>query len=872
MDQPPKWANRFLEWYCHPRLLEDLQGDLFEIYRITLKTEGKSRADFTFVWLVIRSLRWSAIKDSKSLRLTTLDMYNNYLKIALRFLLGSKLYTSINVTGLAVGMAVFMLIFLYVRDELGYDSYHTKSDSIYRVVSNLTTPDSYFEFAVSPPQLGPNLKKDFPEVIEQLRIVKSEGVPKIGEKIFRDDVGVYSEPSFFSLFDIPILEKNRETPLSEPYTIVLTESAARKYFGDKSAVGNAMEIVGIDQTFLVVAIMQDVPSNSHFSFDYLISISTRESLGYLKEGQWFNLDYYTYLLLPENHSVKELVAKLPDFIENHIGEIQRNAGQSYEFEIQRLTDIHLTSHRMVELGANGNIQYIYIYSLIAIFVLIIACVNFINLSTARASKRAKEIGLRKVVGAVRTQLVSQFLLESTLISVFSFILAVILTTISLTFYNGIIDKDLSIRILFEAQTLLFWIALVFISGFLAGIYPAIVLSRYKPIRALKSGTTTNFDYTYLRKGLVVFQLVISTILIMGTIVINTQLQRMQNQNLGFDREQILTINFDGDETVLGKMDELRSEFLKISNVTNAAFSRFTPSTEVGNWYTMYEGTPGETHNASMYGYLVDYNFIDTYGLQILVGRGFDRTIASDIDEAYIINETAARKIGFINYQDAIDKPINQLGKDGKIVAVVKDFNFRSLHNEIEPLVLQLAPRTLSIMSVKLSSGNVLETINDLKETWSSIVPSVPFEVAFLDQDLTRRYSSEIRTSNVFTIFSGLAIFIASLGLFALSTLSAEQQRKSISVRKVLGATQREVIYDFTLQFFKLSCLALIISIPATYLLAEAWLKDFPYRIDVGFSIFLLGGLATIFVTIITVSYQSFRLSKLNPVQNLRSES
>lgn len=798
-------------------------------------------------------------------------MYRNYLKITWRFLLRSKLYASINVTGLAVGMAVFMLIFLYVRDEISYDTYHNESDNIYRIVSNLTVPDGYFEFASTPPHLGSRLKEDFPEVIDYTRLANLGGVLKVGEKSFRDDRGIYSDPSFFNLFDIPILQKNQDTPLSNPFTIVLTESAAKKYFADEDVLGKTIEIEGIEQPFSIVAVMEDVPANSHFSFDYLISMRTREALDFLREGQWFYLDYYTYLLLPENQRIQELETKLPDFIEKHIGDAQRDAGQTYEFKFQRLADIYLRSSRDVEIGANGNIQYVYIFSLIAIFILVIACVNFMNLSTARASKRAKEIGLRKVVGAVRKQLISQFLMESILISVLSFVLAIVVTMWVLPFFNQIVSKELSMQILFETQTLVFWLALIFVSGFLAGIYPAMVLSRFRPVRVLSSGSPTSSENTLLRKGLVVFQLMISTILIMGTIVINQQLKSMQNQNLGFDKDQILTINFARNNEVLEKMDELRSEFMKNANVANAAFSTFIPSTGASNWYTTYEVTPGEKLNASMYGYLVDYDFIDTYGLEVLVGRGFNKEIPMDVDDAYVINEAAALKIGFENYEDAIGKPINQIGKEGKIVGVIKNFNFKSLHNEVEPLVMQMAPPFLSFMSVRLNSGKALETIGELEETWNSMISSVPFEVAFLDQDLNRRYAAEIRTGEVFTIFSGLAIFIAALGLFALSTLSAEQQRKNISVRRVLGASERGIVYAFAVQFLKLAGVALVVSIPITYWLAESWLNDFSYRIDLGASIFLLGGFITLLVTLLTVSFQSFRLTRLNPAYNLRSE-
>ncbi len=871
MYQPPKWADRFLEWYCDPLVLEDLQGDLHELYKRKYEDRGKLKANASFIWLVIRSFRLANLK-SPSHQKNTFGMYKNYFKIAIRSLSRSTLYSTINISGLAVGMAVFMLIFLYVKDELSYDDYHSKGDNIYRVVSDLTVPDNFFQFALTPPHLGTRLKEDFPEVQDYVRLSSLRGIVKLEEKTFNDEVGLYADPSFFNFFDIPLIEGDEQKALSDPFTIILSESTAKKYFGDEDPIGKLLELDGVEQRFSIVGIIEDVPHNTHFYFDYLVSFTTRESLGIIQGDQWFYLDYYTYVMFPDGFNTEELQAKLPDFIEKHIGDDQREAGQTYEFHFQPLRDIYLKSHRDVEIGANGNLQYIYIFSLIAVFIVVIACVNFMNLSTARSSKRAKEIGLRKVVGAVKRQLVAQFLLESIIITVFAFILSLALTSLALPSFNLIVSKELITSDLFKNAMPLFWALLVGATGFLAGIYPALVLSGFKPINALRASVITGRENTALRKSLVVFQLIISTILIMGTIVISQQLTSMQNRNLGFDKEQMLMVYYASDQMVRNKMEELREELNKNPNVSKVSFSRYTPSTGASNWYTTYELGNGETQNASMYGYLVDFDFINAYGLEMVAGRAFDRSMGTDLDEAFIVNETAALKMGTERLADILGKDISQFGKEGKVIGVVKDFNFKTLHSEIEPLVIQLGtPGNFAMVSIKLKAGVQLQTLESIEDSWKNVITTVPFDAYFLDQELNDRYEAEIRTGKIFGIFSGLAIFIAALGLFALSTLSAEQQRKNISVRKVLGASETGIVYGFANKFLKLAFIAFLVSVPATFLLAESWLENFTYRINVNLSMFLLGGVIILLITLLTISFQSFRLTRLNPAQNLRSE-
>jgi putative ABC transport system permease protein len=869
---PPKWADRFLKFYCKNEYLEEIQGDAHELFEARISEGGNAFARRNFVWDVLRFFKWSNIKQLNKVQINSTGMFKNYIKIAWRGLVRSKMYSIINLSGLAVGITVFMLILLYVKDEISYDKYHAHSERIYRIASDLKTPDNSFQFAITPPHLGELMQSDFPEVTKFVRLSKFFGAIKKGVTTFNDVNSVYADVNFFELFDIPLIEGDRKTVLAEPFSIVVTKSTAEKYYGTEDAIGKILEVEGVEQPFIITGVMEDVPSNTHFDFDLLISMETRNSLGIIQEGQWFYLDYYTYLLLPENVNLADLQSKMPDFIEKHIGQAQKDAQQSYEFEFQPLADIHLNSHRDNEIGANGDMQYIYIFSMIAVFIVVIACVNFINLSTARASHRSKEIGMRKVVGAIRRQLVTQFLVESMILSLISFVTALFLVIWAIPSFNTLINKQLLFDDLFIAQLTWFWIGFVVLIGSLAGLYPALVLSRFNPIKALRSASMTGSRNSALRQGMVVFQLMISTVLIVGAIVINRQLYSMQNQNLGFDTEEMLVIKFGRDQTIMENLETIKTALNGHANVVNTSYSRFAPTAGVSNWYTSYEKAPGETKNASFNGYMIDYDFMATYGLSTVAGRSFDKAIASDMEEGYMINEAAVKAMGFENNEAVLGKEIYQFAKLGKIVGVVKDFNFKALHSAIEPLVIQMGdPSYARVLTIKLSPGSDLQTLVELEAIWKKVVPEKPFQIQFVDEGLKLQYEAEARTEKVFSLFSGLALFIAALGLFALSTLSAEQQKRNISVRKVLGASGKSIAYSFSLQFLKLALFAFLVSAPIVYFAADSWLENFTYRIDVNLSILLLGGAITAIITLLTISFQSFRLTRVNPAQNLRSE-
>lgn len=866
---PPRWADWFLRWYCREEYLEEIQGDVYELFEVRREAKGSGSARLLFVWDVLRFFKWSNLKRTKRSIINSNLMLRNYLKIGWRGLLRERLYSLINLIGLTVAITVAMLIVLYVKDEASFDNYHQDGDRIYRVASNLTTPGNYFEFALTPPHLGQRMQEDFGGIESHMRLAYFSATVDYEDKSFEETSSLYADPEFFNFFSIPLVQGNADKALAAPYSVVLTEETARKYFGGEGAMGKLLQVEGLKQPLVVTGVMEEVPVNTHFDTDLLVSMSTRVSEEIIRPGQWFYLDYYTYLKLAPDVDVAQISLKMDQFIEKHIGDAQRSANQTYQFDFQNVKDIHLKSHRDVELAVNGHIQYLYIFSTVAIAILLIASVNFMNLSTARATRKSKEVGVRKVVGAVRGQLVSQFLVESSLITFMAGILSLCLVYLVLPPFNQLIDKQLSFELLFSGTMPVYWLVLLVSLAMLAGFYPALFLSRFKPVAALRSAKVVEGNGGWLRRGLVVFQLMISTALIIGVLVINRQLGGIQGKDLGFDKENIVLIDYaSGPE--MAKI--LRAELSKEPAVKQVSFSRFSPREGAINWFTQYEKEPGQLENASMYGALVDYEFIETYNLELLAGRTFDKSQAMDADSAYVLNEAAVRKIGYESNQAALGQLIGQNGNLGRVIGVVKDFNFRSLHHEIEPMVMYISdPRFYSYISVKTHKGQGLAVMEALEKVWRNVNPDKPFEAAYLNDRLNQYYEGELLTRQIFDIFSKLAIFIAALGLFALSSFIAARQQKAVCVHKVLGAPMAKLSLRFIWQFIKLALIAFAISLPAAWFLADKWLENFTYRTELDLGLIALTSLVMLLITLISVSFQSLRISRANPATILRSE-
>ncbi len=869
----PKRFQQFFHWFCKKELIDELDGDLAEIFHQIREEEGIRAANMFYRLEVLKMIRPSVVKKLSFHFLNTHPiMLKNYIKIALRNIHKQMGYSLLKIMGLTLGLATVFLIFLYLQTERSFDRFHDKGENIYRVINDLQTPDKIFNFAVTPPVLAANLKNDFPEVKETTRIFQMNRIFENGNIKYEETELLAVDSTFSDIFSFAVLDGNLKEALSLPFSMAITQEAARKYFGDQNPIGQYLTTDGIGQPFEIKAILDEVPFNSHIQFDLLISFSTLDEINPPQGHRWFFLSYYTYILLDKNADPNVLESKFPDFIERNLGDIQRNAQQSYTFYLQALQDIHLSPQLDVDFGASGNRPFLRIFSIIAIFILLLACVNYINLSTARSSRRAGEIGIRKVVGARTRQVATQFLVESIIITFIAFVLALALSYFLLPFFNSISGMQHNFGWFFQFPNLIYLSLAVLVVGILAGAYPALIISKFRPITTLKGNFQFSKQGNILRNSLTVFQLLCSIILIGSTIVIFQQFKHLKNQDLGYNKEAMVVMDFRFDRIVQRKHQAIKDKFSQNPAVKSVSVGLTPPNINPPNWYAMYENNTGEMQNSSMYGYIVDYDFFDTYEIEFLAGRKFDQNFLTDSSEAYIVNEAAVKFCGWGNPEDALGKQFNQIGKSGKIIGVIRDFNFESLHSEIEPLAIQLySPRNLSSFSLRIQNDNIQETIANLEKDWNELIPHRPFEFVFLDESLNAKYQSESRMSQLFSYFTILAVLISCLGLLGLTSFMMERHRKSISIRKVFGASPQQIVIYFSSYFSKLVVIAFLIGIPIGYFAMNSWLVQFPYRIDLSVWVFTMsGGIALIFTLLATLSH-TIKAAHTNPIKNLRSE-
>lgn len=867
--QPPRLAECLLGWLLRDETWQTPLGDFEEYFNALVETDGLRYARRWYWGQVLRLLPDRCYEKAY----WVLVMWKNYLKIAVRNLRKHKAYALINLAGLTIGLASFLLIALYVADELSYDRYHAQADRIYRVVSDLKTPDRTFQFAWTPPAIAPALSQDFPVIEQAVRLGPTGAVVEYKGRRFRENRMLLADSTFFEVFSHPLLQGNPATALTAPFSLVLTETMARKYFGTHDPMGEIVRLTGITQPYTVTGVVADVPANAHLPFDFLISYTTREALlTSPPRPQWFNFGFYTYVVLPEGYDAEELAAQLPAFIERNAGDVQRQAGQSHTLFLQPLTDLHLRSAREGEPGATGNLIYLYLFSAIAVFILLIGCINFMNLATARSATRAREIGMRKVVGAKRWQVAGQFLSEAVLMTTLAVLLAFVLGYLALPTFNELTGKTLMLTSAWQEGAGLWLLGLVLTVGLVAGSYPAFVLSGFRPIAVLKGTFRSAQRGARLRKGLTVFQFTLSIVLIVGTLLVHAQLQHLQQRNLGFEQAQVLTINFRFDAAVQQQYERIKDTFLSHPAVVAVTTSNVTPDVNPPNWYAAFEVEEGTVQNTSLHGYVVDYDFLDTYGLQVIAGRGFSEDFATDSTEAFLINEAAVAYFGWSTPEEALGKQFAHLSKEGRIIGVMQDFHFRSLHRRVEPLALQVRRNGLSRFSLRLTPhADLLETVDELADTWSALAPHLPFEPAFLDQNLDQLYRTEQRVGQVFRVFAVLAILIACLGLFGLASFLGEQQRRNVGIRKVFGASVPQLMLLFSGRFTRLVLIAFALATPIAYFAMEAWLHAFPYRIAIGVWPFLIAGLLTLLITWLTIAYRSIQTALTNPVEALRHE-
>ncbi len=809
-------------------------------------------------------------------------MFKNYFKIAIRNLWKSKGFTLINIAGLAIGLSCFILIALYVVNELGYDRFYPNAERIYRVDADIKFGGNELRLCVSSDPMGATLKKDYPQVEDYTRIYASEGskIVRKGNDYINEEKIVYADSTFFNLFPQTVLSGETQTALFEPNTVVISETAAKKYFSTTDASGKTIEID--KKPFKVTAVIKDMPRNSHFHFDFIMSMKNVD----YQWNSFLSHNFHTYILLRPGTDYHAFEKNFTQVLEQHVFpqasqlisglttmDEFRKAGNMLNYSLMPLTKIHLYSQRYPELEANGNIQYVYIFSAVALFILLIACINFMNLSTARSVSRAKEVGIRKVLGTRRKSLISQFLSESTLMAFISLILAIVITYFVLPAFNDIAAKSMRISSIFNPTFLPFLIALPFIVGLLAGLYPAFFLSKFKPVSVLKGKTNAGFKKNTLRSGLVVFQFFTSIVLIIGTIIIYKQLHYIQTTNLGFNKNEVLII--DG-AWALNKNDEaFKNEVLKLPGVESATMSGYIPvnSSRSDNTYSR-DATMNQKNALSMQTWKVDYDYIRTMGMQIIKGRNFSKDFGTD-SSAVILNETAVKVLGFDNpignkiYQN-FPGGAGSVMKVYTIIGVVKDFHFESLRNNIYPLGLFLEHNN-TIMSFRLNTAEVKPLIAQIKNKWTALAPGMPFSYRFMDEAFNNMYRSEQQVEKISITFAILAILIACLGLFGLVTYMAEQRTKEIGIRKVLGASVGQVIGMLSLDFLKLVLIASLIAFPVAWWVMHRWLNDFAYRIKIDWWVFLIAGVIALLIALTTVSVQAIKAAMANPVKSLRTE-
>jgi putative ABC transport system permease protein len=803
-------------------------------------------------------------------------MLKNYLTVAWRNIKRNKAYSALNVLGLAVGLAVFILIMLFVRTELGYDRYHANAGNIYRVVQE--QPGNVYlgsnVFAVTPGPLAAAMVQDFPEVLKATRIENwSNALVRVGDKSYLEKDVHWTDPQTFEIFSFPIVRGARSAALEDPSSVLLSESAARRYFGDSDPIGRtiSLEVFAMKAEFQVAGIFRDIPADSHFTMDV---VAPFETMGKLQESdltRWDNSSYYTYVLLKDGADPKALEAKLTPFVAAHRPpRDSRHSSEPARFVLQPLTRIHLHSRANFDFGLIGDARFVLLFASIAVLVLVIACVNYMNLATARSLKRAKEVGLRKVVGAGKGQLVRQFLGDAMVLTFMALALAVGFVLAALPAFRTFVERDIAFDPFRDAALMPALVLLAAVVGAAAGSYPALFVTAFRPVSAIKGTGAARAKGRGLRNGLIVFQFAASIALIICTMGVRGQLAFIRNTDMGYDRDQILVLTPRGG--VRSGLEAFKNELRSDPSVVGVASSSSLPNNVSSSTYAEWPGRPDDTR-IPIYLIDADYDLPELYGLELLRGRSFSRDFPSDAAGAYLINEAARKALG---WDDPVGREFGRKGHEsaepmGRIVGVLKDFHMHSLHLSIMPLSIFLDPARANRVSIKLRGGDIPAALAVVRRTWEKFAPEYPFEYQFFDDIFDRAYRVERRLGTMFGVFAGLAVLIACLGLLGLAAFTAEQKTKEIGIRKVLGASTAGVIALLSRDFMKWVVVANIVAWPIGYFAMRAWLGNFAYRIDLTVSMFLGAALAAFLIAAAVVSLQTYRTAAANPAESMRHE-
>ena len=872
---PPSLATKVLSIMARSDERHSIVSDFNEIYDELKKEKGQLHANRWYWSQVIKSipmftrnqLCWNAA------------MLKNYFKMTLRILQSNKVFSFINLVGLALGIACCILIFLWVVDELSYDQFHVLKNNIYRV-----TQEHKYEghSATTYLPLAKHLVTDFSEVKKYVRFLPAKGLVTLdSENAFKEDNIFYVDSDFFEIFSFPLSKGDKTSALQEPNSVVITENISQKYFGHKNPIGRIIKYHNLEYSrepeklLKVTGVLKNMTHNSHIKFDALISLSTFSKLEGFEQYGWHWPPMYTYILLSEDASLRRVESQLSEFKGNHL---PRNEAEVRDFYFQPLTNIHLHSHLKYELGANGDITQVYIFLIVAALIIIIACLNYINLSTARAARRAQEVGIKKVLGAKLLHLLIQFIGESFVFVLFAYFLSIGMVLAALPFFNQLLNKDMNLFVSIEQYPLFLLIqaAFILLITILAGAYPAIFLSRFQPFQVLK-GKSRN-PGANLRKALVTVQFAISVILISGTVIIYQQMNFIQKRNLGFEKENIIVVPLWGDK-IIDSIAVLKERLLQNSDVMRCtAYSNVIGANDRIYAYPVKAEGISDDKQIEMSILIVDYDFIDTFNVEIIEGRKFLESAGTD-KEAVIINETA---LSLLKWDNPLGKKLDikyiKQGEDysGRVIGVVKDFNLRTLHHKIEPLVMFVADKSadnylISFISLKMSTANIPSTLDFLRNQWSELESGELFEYSFLEDKIESQYQSEQKIKQLIFYFSCLAILIACFGLYGLVSFMTETRTKEIGIRRMLGAPVSGITILLSKEFLKWVLLANMAAIPIAYFAVTKWLQNFAYRVDIGILVFIFSSVLTLAIALFTVSYQTIRAATANPVDSLRYE-
>ncbi len=890
--RPPKWADQFLRWYCRPELLEDLQGDLYELFDRTVEKGRPGVASLQFSWLVLRSFRLSAL--GIKIKNSFIDMTQNNFKIALRVLWRDKFNTAINLLGLTIGISCFLLLGLYVKQELSYDQFHSKKDRIYRVWLREDYGEGRIFFNSQTPLRFEGLfEENFPEIEQAIQYTEQNYLVGRGEGRITEKVSILS-PEFFDVFDFTLLDGDLSNPLPSKESLIISQAYARKYFGETDPIGKSLAVqIGDDvRDFTVTALFQDIPRESSIQFDIGIStINYRDIFGERALTAWFSVAPETYLLVKESSDIASVDAKIQDVVLSLMGDVgygddpmQRD---QYNIGFQELTAIHLDPSIPLGYAPVSNPQYVFILGTIGILVLIIACINYTTLSAGQSLKRAKEVGMRKVLGALRGTLIYQYLSESLLLALIAMLIGTVLTILLIPTFNALTGTEIFFQ--FEWWHIGVYLAIGMIIGLFAGSYPAFVISGFQMITILRGGNQSTGKQT-ARKGLVVLQFLVTVFLISTTLVMRQQVTYLQNKDLGFDYEAVVAAQLNADPSAQ-RLSELISTGIDNGNLLKARLEQYPEISKIAMGSHVF-GTSGWANVAynddqdifRRFRLLVaDANYLDAFGIKIKEGRGFEEGNGLDLRQSVILNETAVRYFGFENPVGS-RLPGDEFGEH-QIIGVTEDFHFNSLHSEVEPLIIvqniipiaqglsdgDFVDSVVPKLVFTYSGSNLSEATDILKREWEAVFPNESWNYQFLDDRIKSQYESEARMNRLIGVATVLSIVIASLGLLGLTLLVVNSKVKEIGIRKVMGASPLTIFKLLARGFSVQLLISIALSVPLTIWLMNKWLENFAYRVDIGFWLFLISGLVTILIAGLVVSYHAMRAARVNPIESLRAE-